>query len=83
MESDPTEPYTDELLALASGLDRAAADLFVRRVFEGGVEHGARTALANVAATEHEKETQIRRLGERLVELGEDPLDVAHLLSGD
>ncbi|GAA1116032.1 MULTISPECIES: hypothetical protein [Kitasatospora] len=83
MESDPTEPYTDELLALAPGLARPAADLFVRRVFEGGVEHGARTALANVAATEHEKDAQLRRLGERLVELGEDPLDVARLLSRD
>ncbi|MEV8099960.1 hypothetical protein [Kitasatospora sp. NPDC085879] len=82
LEPDPAAAYTDELLALVGGLQRPAADAFVRRVFEGGAAHGARTALANVAAAENEKDAQIRRLGERLVALGEDPLAVARLLRG-
>ncbi|WP_431683588.1 hypothetical protein [Kitasatospora sp. KL5] len=82
MEFESAEIYVDELLALTGGLDRRAAEDFVRRVFEGGAEHGARTALANVAALDNEKDAQIRRLGERLVALGEDPLAVTRLLRG-
>lgn len=82
MEPDPAEPYTDELLALTKDLDRRAAREFVRLVFESGVHHGSQTALANVAEAENEKDAQIRRLGDRLVVLGEDPISITRLLEG-
>ncbi|MFJ3791248.1 hypothetical protein [Kitasatospora sp. NPDC090091] len=82
MESDPAQAYTDELLALTGDLARPAADDFVRRVYESGAIHGSHTALANVAAVENEKDAQIRRLGERLMALGEDPLEITRLLAG-
>ncbi|RAG85561.1 hypothetical protein DN069_11555 [Streptacidiphilus pinicola] len=80
MEEHPAVTYTDELLALTKDLDRAAASDFVLRVFDSGADHGSHETLANIAAAETEKDAQIRRLAERLVALGEDPLDVARLM---
>ncbi|MCC9306002.1 hypothetical protein LN042_02575 [Kitasatospora sp. RB6PN24] len=82
MEAHPVDAYADELLGLAPGLPRAAADELLRRVFRHGVEEGAKTALANVAQRENAKDAENRRLAERLVELGEDPLSVTRIMRG-
>ncbi len=82
MDADRIAVYTDELLALADDLSRPSAVQFVRRVFEDGSREGSRAAIANVAVDENEKDAQIRRLAERLRELGEDAVAIAHVMGG-
>lgn len=82
MEPHPTVAYTDELLELTSELDRPAAADFVLRVFDGGIDQGSHTALANIAAEANTKDEQIHRLAQRLQALGEDPLDIARVMRG-
>jgi hypothetical protein len=82
MEADPVEMYTAELLGMAPGLSRAAADDLLRRVFQHGAEEGANAALANIAEIENTKDAENRRLAERLVALGEDPLSVTRIMRG-
>ncbi|WP_042431339.1 hypothetical protein [Streptacidiphilus anmyonensis] len=82
MDAHPVDLYTEELLRLAPGLSRAAADDLLRRVYQHGAEEGANAALANVAEEENTKDAENRRLAERLVALGEDPLSVARIMRG-
>ena len=82
MEPHPASAYTDELLVLAGDLDRSTAEGFVLRVFDGGADHGSHAAIANVAAEISARDAQIRRLGERLKALGEDPLAIARIIGG-
>ncbi|WP_042378329.1 hypothetical protein [Streptacidiphilus melanogenes] len=82
MEPHPVDLYTDELLRLAPDLSRATADDLLRRVFQHGAEEGANAALANIAELDNTKDAENRRLAERLVQLGEDPLSVAQIMRG-
>jgi hypothetical protein len=82
MHANPVEMYIAELLEMAPGLPRAAADDLLRRVFQHGAEEGANAALVRAAEAENVKDAENRRLAERLVELGEDPLSVARIMRG-
>jgi hypothetical protein len=82
MDANPVEMYTAELLGMAPGLSRAAADDLLRRVFQHGVEEGANEALLRAAEADNTKDAENRRLAERLVELGEDPLSVMQIMRG-
>lgn len=76
------ERYVEELLEMAPALPRAAAVDLLGRVFQRGAEDGAKTALANVAETGKTKDAEKRRLAQRLVALGEDPMSVARIMRG-
>ncbi|MEV5942180.1 hypothetical protein [Streptomyces sp. NPDC051994] len=81
MDPHPAKAYVDELLTKVPDVPRPEAEDFIRRVFDGGAEHGSHSALANTAAVVSERDAQIRRLAQRLESLGEDPLAIAQIIS--